>query len=115
MEDQQLEQIEGTIEDIIFENSDSGYVVFELSGEGKLTVVCGTLGELHVGQSVICRGRYENHATYGRQFHAAECMTDMPKDMDAVYAFLASRSLPSRRTRPTASSRSSSGCSGCGS
>ena len=94
MEDQQLEQIEGTIEDIIFENSDSGYVVFELSGEGKLTVVCGTLGELHVGQSVICRGRYENHATYGRQFHAAECMTDMPKDMDAVYAFLASRSLP---------------------
>ncbi len=65
MEDQQLEQIEGTIEDIIFENSDSGYVVFELSGEGKLTVVCGTLGELHVGQSVICRGRYENHATYG--------------------------------------------------
>ena len=94
MEDQQLEQIEGTIEDIIFENSDSGYVVFELSGEGRLTVVCGTLGELHVGQSVICRGRYENHATYGRQFHAAECLTDMPKDIDAVYAFLASRSLP---------------------
>lgn len=94
MEDRQLEQIEGTIEDIIFENSDSGYVVFELSGEGRLTVVCGTLGELHVGQSVICRGRYENHATYGRQFHAAECLTDMPKDIDAVYAFLASRSLP---------------------
>src|SRR5699024_10724657 len=68
MEDQQLEQLEGTIEDIIFENSDSGYVVFELSGGGTLTVVCGTLGELHVGQSVVCRGKYETHATYGRQF-----------------------------------------------
>ena len=94
MEEQQLDQLEGTIEDIIFENSDSGYVVFELSGGGTLTVVCGTLGELHVGQSVVCRGRYENHATYGRQFHATECITDMPRDLDAVYAFLASRSLP---------------------
>ena len=69
-------------------------MVFELSGGGTLTVVCGTLGELHVGQSVVCRGRYETHATYGRQFHATECITDMPRDLDAVYAFLASRSLP---------------------
>ncbi|HBE75279.1 MAG TPA: ATP-dependent RecD-like DNA helicase, partial [Subdoligranulum sp.] len=35
-----------------------------------------------------------NHATYGRQFHAQECETDMPKDLEAVYAFLASKSLP---------------------
>ncbi|MEE0525783.1 MAG: hypothetical protein UDI22_07640, partial [Faecalibacterium prausnitzii] len=92
--DEQLEQIEGVVEDIIYENEDNGYVVFEISGGGVLTVVCGIVGELHAGESVICRGRYENHATYGRQFHAQECETDMPKDMEAVYAFLASRSLP---------------------
>src|SRR5699024_9804501 len=63
-------------------------------GGGALTVVCGVVGELHVGESVVCRGRYENHAAYGRQFHAQECETDMPKDMEAVYAFLASGSLP---------------------
>ena len=94
MEQQELEQLEGTVEDIIFENSDSGYTVFELSTQRSTVVVCGTVGELHPGQAVVCRGRYENHATYGRQFHAVECMTDMPKDLDAVYAFLASRSLP---------------------
>ena len=92
--DEQLEQIEGVVEDIIYENEDNGYVVFEISGGGVLTVVCGIVGELHAGESVICRGRYENHATYGRQFHAQECETDMPKDLEAVYAFLASRSLP---------------------
>ena len=43
---------------------------------------------------MVCRGKYENHATYGRQFHAQECETDMPKDLEAVYAFLASGSLP---------------------
>ena len=94
MPEQQLEQIEGTVEDIIYENDDSGYTVFEVSGGGVITVVCGTVGELHAGESVVCRGRFENHATYGRQFHAQECETDMPKDLEAVYAFLASRSLP---------------------
>lgn len=90
----ELEQIEGTVEDIVYENEENGYTVFEISGGGVITVVCGTVGELHVGESVVCRGRYENHATYGRQFHAQECETDMPKDLQAVYAFLASRSLP---------------------
>ena len=94
MAEQELEQLEGTVEDIIYENADNGYTVFEVSGGGVLTVVCGVVGELHAGESVICRGRYENHATYGRQFHAQECETDMPKDLEAVYAFLASRSLP---------------------
>ena len=92
--EQELEQLEGTVEDIIFENTDNGYTVFEVSGGGVITVVCGVVGELHAGESVICRGKYENHATYGRQFHAQECQTDMPKDLEAVYAFLASRSLP---------------------
>ena len=94
VDEQQLEQIEGTVEDIIYENTDNGYMVFEVSGGGVVTVVCGIVGELHAGESVVCRGRYENHATYGRQFHAQECETDMPKDLEAVYAFLASRSLP---------------------
>ena len=89
-----LEQLEGTVEDIIYENPDTGYTVFEVSGGGALTVVCGVVGELHAGESVICRGKFENHATYGRQFHARECETDMPKDLEAVYAFLASGSLP---------------------
>lgn len=94
MDEQELERLEGTIEEIIFENTDNGYMVFEVSGGGQLTVACGVVGELHVGETVRCRGKYENHATYGRQFHVQECETDMPKDMEAVYAFLASGSLP---------------------
>ena len=92
--EQELEQIEGTVEDIIYENTDTGYTVFEISGGGVLTVVCGVVGELHAGESVVCRGKYENHAAYGRQFHAQECETDMPKDLEAVYGFLGRVSLP---------------------
>ena len=80
--EQELERLEGTVEDIIYLNEDNGYTVFEVSGGGVVTVVCGVVGELHAGESVVCRGRYENHATYGRQFHAQECETDMPKDLE---------------------------------
>ena len=61
--EQELEQLEGTVEDIIYENTDNGYTVFEVSGGGVMTVVCGVVGELHAGETVICRGKYENHAT----------------------------------------------------
>ena len=94
MVDEQLEQIEGVVEDIIYENEDNGYVVFEISGGGVLTVVCGIVGELHAGESVICRGRYENHATYGRQFHAQECETDLFFVLFVFFVFLAITSLP---------------------
>ena len=104
----ELEQIEGTVEDIIYENPDNGYTVFEISGGGTVTVVCGIVGELHAGESVVCRGKYENHATYGRQFHAQECETDMPKDLEAVYASLpAVLCLTLGRARPIRSSTNS--------
>ena len=53
----ELEQIEGTVENIIYENPDNGYTVFEISGGGTVTVVCGIVGELHAGESVVCRGK----------------------------------------------------------
>ncbi len=86
--------MEGTVEDIIYENPDNGYTVFEISGGGTVTVVCGVVGELHAGESVVCRGKYENHATYGRQFHAQECETDMPKDLEPSTPSLPAGSLP---------------------
>ena len=62
MDEQQLEQIEGVVEDIIYENEDNGYVVFEISGGGVLTVVCGIVGELHAGESVICNEAPDDEA-----------------------------------------------------
>ena len=35
--EQELEQLEGTVEDIIYENTDNGYTVFEVSGGGVMT------------------------------------------------------------------------------
>ena len=91
---QELLRLEGTVESLIFENQDTGYTVFELSGGGELFVVCGTVGEIHIGETVACTGTFETHPTYGRQFHAVTCETDIPRDVEAIYAYLSSGSLP---------------------
>ena len=44
--ERELEQLEGTVEDIIYQNEDNGYTVFEVSGGGVVTVVCGVVGEI---------------------------------------------------------------------
>ena len=92
-EDGQL-TLQGTVESLIFENQDSGYSVFELSGGGEVYVVCGCVGEIHIGETVTCSGTFETHPTYGRQFRALSCQADMPRDLEAVYNFLSSGSLP---------------------
>ena len=92
--EKELLRLEGTVESLIFENQDTGYTVFELSGGGELFVVCGTVGEIHIGETVACTGTFETHPTYGRQFHAVTCETDIPRDVEAVYAYLSSGSLP---------------------
>ena len=94
MEEEARLRLEGTVESLIFENQDTGYTVFELSGGGELYVVCGTIGEVHIGETVVCHGRFENHPTYGRQFHADVCEADVPREEAAIYAYLSSGSLP---------------------
>ncbi len=94
MAEQELLRLEGTVDSLIFENRDTGYTVFELSGGGELFVVCGTVGEVHIGETVVCHGRFEMHPTYGRQFHAETCEADIPQDEAAIFSYLSSGSLP---------------------
>ncbi|MFI3169574.1 MAG: ATP-dependent RecD-like DNA helicase [Faecalibacterium sp.] len=87
-------RLEGSVESLIFENRETGYTVFELSGGGELFVVCGTVGEIHIGETVSCMGNFETHATYGKQFHAITCESDMPKDEHGIFSYLSSGALP---------------------
>ncbi len=92
--EEELLNLQGQVENLIFENRDTGYTVFELSGDGELFVVCGTVGEIHIGETVSCVGKFETHGTYGKQFRAITCETDMPRDEQAIHAYLSSGSLP---------------------
>ena len=93
-EQQELLCMQGTVEHVIYENRDTGYVVFEVNAGGELHVVTGTLGEINAGESVTIYGQFENHPTHGTQFKGISCEASMPQDVAATLAYLSSGALP---------------------
>ena len=65
---EQLLELTGEIENIIFRNEMNGYSVFEImSGEERIVAV-GNVTSLNVGEEVKLIGKYTTHHTYGEQF-----------------------------------------------
>lgn len=90
MENQQYEVIQGSIEAIVFQNEQTGYVVMELDVAGSLVTAVGELGEVFEGETVKLTGNFTSHATYGTQFKASLCERSLPKGVNEIYKYLAS-------------------------
>ena len=84
------EQIEGTVEEIIYENESSGYRVFSLDCNGILVVAVGTCVAIYPGELVNAVGHWAENPTYGRQFVCSEIEKDFPGELDGITKFLLS-------------------------
>ena len=90
----ELLKLEGTVEHVIYENSETGYAVFEVDAGGTDVVVAGNVGEVNNGMSVTAYGYMVNHPSYGEQFRAQTCETTLPQDTSSILSYLSSRVLP---------------------
>lgn len=90
-----MEQIEGTIESVIFRNSDNGYTVFEVMVKGgKEPMTCvGKILNVDEGEYVKLTGHYTEHPVYGRQFAVETCEAAVPADALAFERYLASGAI----------------------
>ena len=87
---EQLLELTGEIENIIFRNEINGYSVFEIiSGEESIVAV-GNVTSLNVGEEVKLIGRYTTHHTYGEQFAFEVCEKSIPRTTTAIFKFLSS-------------------------
>ena len=75
------EQIEGTVEEVIYENESTGYRVFVLDCEGDRVVAVGTCVSIFAGELVNAVGNWADHATYGRQFVCTEIEKSFPGEL----------------------------------
>ncbi|HVA68784.1 MAG TPA: ATP-dependent RecD-like DNA helicase [Candidatus Binataceae bacterium] len=92
--DSQSESIEGTLEQVLYVNEQSGYVVAVIDRTDadparRLTVVGGLAG-LDVGSGLKLRGRFERHPRYGEQFRVEDYETVRPASVAALERYLAS-------------------------
>ena len=85
------EELRGRLADIIFHNSDNGYLVGILETEGEEeTVVVGTLPLPREGGTYSFFGKQVIHPSYGLQFAFDRYEEVVPQTAEAIEAFLAS-------------------------
>ena len=66
-----LLRLEGTVENVVYHNEDTGYTVIELSAEDTLIPAVGELGDVNEGEELILHGVYTTHPNHGKQFKAS--------------------------------------------
>ena len=85
-----VEILEGTVENIVYQNDQTGYVVLEIDVNGSLVTAVGELGEIYEGEMVRLSGQFTTHPSYGTQFRAAFCERSLPKGANDIYRYLSS-------------------------
>jgi len=87
-------QMEGTVEEIIYENSENGYTVCDISSGGQLITLTGYMPNLTEGESILVHGEWVTHVEYGDQFKVEYYERRMPSTETEIEKYLASGLLP---------------------
>ena len=90
MQDDKTENIEGTVDKVLFSNPSNGYVVIELDRGNEFTTVTGELGNIEEGECLVVTGRFVTHKKFGVQFSADICQRKMPETSAAILKYLSS-------------------------
>lgn len=82
--------IEGSVEDIIFQNKENGYAVFTISTKEEDIICVGTVPQLHTGETLHITGSYVVHPTYGKQFQIHLFEKAAPTTLEGIEKYLSS-------------------------
>ena len=85
------EELTGTIEKCIYQNSENGFTVLVLTlPRDQSTVVRGFLPAVQPGEQVTLKGSWVNHPKFGRQFQAESCVSSLPTSVMGLKKYLGS-------------------------
>lgn len=88
-----LEKLIGTVEEISFYSSDTGFCVAEISTDSEGVTIVGAMGELTVGAKIECLGRWDIHPSFGRQFRVESVSQTLPADAAGILKYLSSGAI----------------------
>ena len=93
-QENELLELSGTIDSIIYKNEENGYTVLRLRGgsDERVTVV-GCFPYASPGETLIVSGTWTQHSVHGRQFKAEFAQRLMPHTAHAIYDYLAGGSV----------------------
>ena len=85
-----LYELNGQVESVIYRNSKNGYCVIEIAGEDEMITAVGIMPDLNIGENVKLIGTFTTHPNYGEQFSVSVCERCMPEDLDGIFKYLSS-------------------------
>jgi len=84
-----VEELEGQIEEIIYQNEVNSYTVAEFKTNSEFVTVVGYLPFINKGDTLKLFGRYVTHQDYGEQFKIETFEKMMPQGTEAIEKYLA--------------------------
>jgi exodeoxyribonuclease V alpha subunit len=90
--DQVDQEVEGTLQKIVYKDDLSGWSVLHLSLQetNQIITVIGTFVGVQPGERLRIRGKWTNNPEYGRQFDTASYVSLTPKTLSGIQLYLAS-------------------------
>ncbi len=86
-----LDAYQGIVDEIIYQNEDNGYAIFDLDADETGLITCvGTLPFLKRGEMLIVSGKWVNHPSYGEQLKVQFFQRIEPKTRDSILTYLSS-------------------------
>ena len=85
-----MEKIYGIVEEIIFQNEDTGFGVITFDNAGELINVAGNLAYIVEGESISVNGNWIDHPKFGMQFSCEYYEPHFEKNVASIYKYLAS-------------------------
>lgn len=90
MQDEQLLELSGSVEEIIFHNDKNGYTILEINDGRELVTVVGSLPWVSVGEELRVIGKWTKHPSFGLQFRAEAFERYKPATASAILKYLSS-------------------------
>ena len=85
------EELRGIISKITFRKEDTGFSVASLkTATGDQVCIVGQFIALACGEQLICKGTWQQHASFGKQFKVVSHQRELPQDAASIELYLAS-------------------------
>ena len=89
----ELIQIHGTLEEIVYRNENNAYSVIDVSSGDTLITAVGELPEMSPGEKLILTGRWTTHQSFGRQFKVERFERYLPDTAAQYLKYLSSGAI----------------------
>ncbi|MTI71994.1 MAG: ATP-dependent RecD-like DNA helicase [Firmicutes bacterium] len=86
--------VEGTVEEIIFQNESNGYTVAILETSDDVVTIVGIIPILNIGETLKIEGEWERHPNYGQQLKVETYSMVVPATLNGIIKYLSSGMIP---------------------